>query len=406
MSQQTLPIRNEPGALPPADFIPLCVPEIRGNEWKYIKECLDTGWVSSVGSYVDRFERMVADRVGTKHAVATVNGTSALHIALQLVGVECDDEVVVPTLTFIAPANAIRYAGAWPVFIDAEPDYWQWDAEKVREFLEEGCRWENGELRNKASGRRVRALLPVHVLGHPVDMEPILALARKFSLPVIEDATESLGAAYRGTQLGHLADIACFSFNGNKLLTTGGGGMIVTENEAWAKRAKYLTTQAKDDAVEYLHNEIGYNYRLTNIQAAMGCAQMELLDEYIASKRRITARYREALAEIPGITPMREADWASSVFWMYTALVDSAKCGHSSRELLAALQQEKIQTRPLWQPLHQSRAHAGSQVIGGSVAERLYADGLSLPCSVGLFEAAQERVITTLRKLVQGGAKA
>lgn len=403
MSQQTLPVRNEPGALPPADFIPLCVPEIRGNEWKYIKECLDTGWVSSVGSYVDRFERMVAERVGARHAVATVNGTSALHIALQLVGVERDDEVVVPTLTFIAPANAIRYAGAWPVFIDAEPEYWQWDGEKVRAFLEEGCRWENGELRNKVSGRRVKALLPVHVLGHPVDMAPLIELARKYALPVIEDATESLGASYRGTSLGHLADIACFSFNGNKLLTTGGGGMIVTDNAAWAQRAKYLTTQAKDDAVEYLHNEIGYNYRLTNIQAAMGCAQMELLDEYIAAKRRIADRYQKALAEIPGISPMREADWASSVFWMYTAIIDAAAYGRTSRQLLAALQQEKIQTRPLWQPLHCSKAHAGSQVIGGAVAEKLYTDGLSLPCSVGLSEAAQDRVVATLRKLAQGG---
>ncbi len=405
MSQQTLPVRNEPGALPPADFIPLCVPEIRGNEWNYIKECLDTGWVSSVGSYVDRFERMVAERVGAAHAVATVNGTSALHIALQLVGVERDDEVVVPTLTFIAPANAIRYAGAWPVFIDAEPEYWQWDFEKVRTFIEEGCRWKNGELRNKASGRRVKALLPVHVLGHPVDMAPLVELARKYALPVIEDATESLGAAYRGTPLGHLGDIACFSFNGNKLLTTGGGGMIVTDNPAWAQRAKYLTTQAKDDAVEYLHNEIGYNYRLTNIQAAMGCAQMELLDEYIAAKRRIASRYREALTEIPGFTPMREATWASSVFWMYTAVVDAAAYGRSSRDLLAALQREKIQTRPLWQPLHLSKAHADSQVIGGAVAERLYADCLSLPCSVGLSEVAQERVIATLKQLAGGGAQ-
>jgi len=276
----------------------------------------------------------------------------------------------------------------------------------VRTFLEDDCHWENGELRNKTSGRRVRALLPVHVLGHPVDMAPLMALARKFALPVIEDATESLGASYRGTSLGHLADIACFSFNGNKLLTTGGGGMIVTDNEAWARRAKYLTTQAKDDPVEYLHHEIGYNYRLTNIQAAMGCAQMELLDDYIASKRRIAMRYQEALADLPGLTPMREADWASSVFWMYTALVDSMRYGRSSRELLAALQQEKIQTRPLWQPLHLSKAHAGSQVIGGGVAEMLYADGLSLPCSVGLSESAQDRVIAALRRCAKGAPSA
>lgn len=390
---------TEPGALPPAGFVPLCVPELRGREWEYVKDCLDTGWVSSVGSYVDRFEKMVADRVGVAHAVATVNGTSALHIALQIAGVERDDEVLVPTLTFIAPANAIRYVGAWPVFIDAEPDYWQWDAEKVRAFLEEGCRWADGELRNKATGRRVKALLPVHVLGHPVDLEPVVDLARKFGLAVIEDATESLGAAYRGKQVGSFADMACFSFNGNKLLTTGGGGMLVTNNAEWAQRAKYLTTQAKDDPVEYVHGAIGYNYRLTNVLAAIGCAQMELLDEYIAAKRRIATRYETALATIPGLQPMREATWASSVFWMYTILVDAAVYGRDSRALLAEFSRERIQTRPLWQPLHLSPAHAGAEAANSGVAERLYRDGLSLPCSVGLTEADQERVIATLNRL-------
>ena len=279
----------EPGAPPPAGFIPLCVPEIRGNEWRYVKDCLDTGWVSSVGSYVNRFEQMAAERVGVTHAVATVNGTAALHIALQLAGVEPDDEVLVPTLTFIAPANAVRYCGAWPVFVDAEPEYWQMDPAKTAEYLENGCVWRDGALRSRATGRRVRALLPVHVLGHPADVAPLLELARKFNLAVIEDATESLGAAYRDRPVGQWGDIACLSFNGNKLLTTGGGGMILTNNTAWAQRAKYLTTQAKDDPVEYVHGAIGYNYRLTNVQAAMGCAQMELLDEYIVAKRRIAA---------------------------------------------------------------------------------------------------------------------
>jgi perosamine synthetase len=212
------------------ETIPLCVPEIRGNEWRYIKDCLDTGWISSVGSYVDRFERMVADCVGAAHAVATVNGTSALHIALQIAGVERDDEVLVSSLTFIAPANAVRYLGAWPIFVDAEPDYWQWDTVRVRTFLEDECRFTDGELRNKASGRRVKALLPVHVLGHPVDLAPLLDIAQKFGLRIVEDATESLGATYRDQPVGHLADLACFSFNGNKLLTTGGGGMIVTDD--------------------------------------------------------------------------------------------------------------------------------------------------------------------------------
>jgi perosamine synthetase len=378
------------------EMIPLCVPEIRGNEWQYIKDCLDTGWISSVGSYVDRFERMIADRVGAAHAVATVNGTAALHIALQLAGVERDDEVLVSSLTFIAPANAIRYLGAWPIFVDAEPDYWQWDADRVRVFLEDECHFAAGELRNKTSGRRVKALLPVHVLGHAVDMAPILDLSRKFGLRIIEDATESLGASYRDQPVGHLADLACFSFNGNKLLTTGGGGMIVTDDADWARRAKYLTTQAKDDALEYVHHEIGYNYRLTNVLAAMGCAQMEQLDEYVAAKRRMAARYREAFSDVPGLTCMGEAEWASSTFWMYTVLIDEARFGCSSRTLLAKLQARKIQTRPLWQPLHLSPAHAGAQLLRTGVSERLYRDALSLPCSVGLQPEQQERVIEAI----------
>ena len=284
-------MRFEPGAPVEPGFIPLCVPEIRGNEWTYVKECLDAGWVSSVGSYVDRFERMVADNVGAKYAVATVNGTAALHIALLVAGVEPEDEVLVSTLTFIAPANAIRYAGAWPVFIDAEPDYWQFDVEKARQFLEQQCHRVDGVLRNKITGRRVKAMVPVDILGHPNRPrgDP-RSRASRFDLAVIEDATESLGAAYHGKKVGGQSAAACFSFNGNKILTTGGGGMFVTNNEQWMARARYLTTQAKDDPVEYIHHEIGYNYRLTNVQAAMGCAQMELLDEYVEAKRRIAAR--------------------------------------------------------------------------------------------------------------------
>ncbi len=258
----------EPGGRPGGDVVPLSVPEIRGNEWKYVKECLDTGWVSSVGSYVDRFERAMAGYIGCRRAVATVNGTAALHVALRVAGVEPDDEVLVSDLTFIAPVNAVRYLGAWPVLIDAEPDYWQMDPRQVADFLRRQCGVKQGRWHNKATGRRVRALLPVHILGHPVDMAPLVELAREFDLVVVEDASESLGAKCRQRQVGSLGDIACFSYNGNKLITTGGGGMIVTDNEAWADKAKYLTTQAKDDPLEYVHGEIGYNYRLTNVLAA------------------------------------------------------------------------------------------------------------------------------------------
>ena len=386
-----------PGAPAAAGFVPLCVPELRGNEWAYVKDCLDTNWVSSVGAYVDRFERAVADRVGVAHAVATVNGTAALHIALQLAGVRADDEVLVSTLTFIAPANAVRYVGAHPVFIDAEPDHWQMDAVMLRRFLERECEPRSGELRNRSTGRRVSAIVPVHILGHPVEMDPVLELARRYGLKVVEDATESLGAEWRGRPVGQLGDIACFSFNGNKLITTGGGGMLVTNDEALARRARHLTTQAKDDPIEYVHSEVGYNYRLTNVLAAMGVAQMELLDAYIEAKRAIAARYEDGLRGVPGITLMREAAWARSVFWLYTILVDERAYGMDSRALLRALGGLKIQSRPLWQPLHLSGAHRGESPTQCPVAERLNREALSLPCSVGLTEGDQARVIDAIR---------
>ncbi|MGQ9591340.1 MAG: LegC family aminotransferase [Candidatus Zipacnadales bacterium] len=391
-----------PGAVAPDGGIPLCVPEIRGNEWKYIKECLDTNWVSSVGPFVDRFERLVRDYVGAKYAVATSNGTAALHTALLVAGVQPDDEVLVSTLTFIAPANAIRYCGAWPVFIDAEPDYWQMDWQKLVDFLEEECAWRDGGLYNKSTARRVKAILPVHILGHPCDMDPILELGRKYNLVVVEDAAESLGAMYKGRMVGHLGDIACLSFNGNKVITAGGGGMILTDNEAWAGRAKYLTTQAKDDPFEYIHHEIGYNYRLTNIQAAVGCAQMELLDEYIASKRRIAATYAEAFGDICGITPMVEARWAFSIFWLYTVLVNAREYGRDRRDLIGMLGSQQIQARPLWKPLHCVPAHSSSQAYHCEVAERLWQDGLSLPSSVGIGERDLERVIGAIRSNARG----
>lgn len=386
-----------PGAPAPAGGIPLCVPEIRGNEWQYVRDCLDTGWVSSVGSYVERFEREMAAVAGTRHAVATSCGTAALHTALLVAGVRPDDEVLVSTLTFIAPANAVRYVGAWPVFVDAEPHYWQMDPERVADFMRRRCDRVDGAWRHRATGRRVSALLPVHVLGHPARMSELVAMAREFGLVVVEDASESLGATCDGVPVGQTGDVACFSFNGNKLITTGGGGMLVTDDQAMAERARYLTTQAKDDPVEYVHGAVGYNYRLTNVQAAMGVAQLEKLGEYVEAKRRIAARYSDAFASVPGIRPMAEAPWARSSFWMYTVLVDDARYGRSSRELLRMLEARKIQSRPLWQPLHRSPAHAGSPLSDCPVADWLHRSALSLPCSVGLGEADQDRVMAAVR---------
>lgn len=395
---------TKPEAAPSVEFIPLAVPAIQGNEWRYVKECLDTNWVSSVGPFVDRFESDIAARVGTRFAVATVNGTSALHVALMLAGVKPEDEVIVSTLTFIAPVNAIRYVGAWPVFIDAEPDYWQMDPSRVVEFLEQGCQWRDGALYNRVTRRRVSAIVPVHILGHPVDIDPILEVARKFGLKVIEDATEGLGATYKGRPLGSIGDMGCFSFNGNKIITTGGGGMLVTNNEEWARKAKYLTTQAKDDPIEYVHEEIGYNYRLTNLLAAMGCAQLEQLDTIVAAKKHIARRYAEGFRDVPGISLMKEAAWATSTWWLYTVLIDSAVCGVDSRQLMRSLGSRKIQTRPLWQPIHMSGAHKASGATKLPVAESLYQHALSLPCSAGLSEAEQSRVIEEVRAITAGAA--
>lgn len=381
-----------------SSFIPLSEPLMSGNEWKYVKDCLDTNWVSSAGSYVDRFEQMVADYVGTRFAVATVNGTAALHVALLVAGVQPDDEVLVSDLTFIAPANAVRYAGAWPVLIDVEPQYWQMDPQRLSDFVERECTWSNGSLRNKRSGRRVRAVLPVHILGHPCDMDAIAETARKFDLTIVEDATESLGAKYRDRMVGHLGDVACFSFNGNKIITTGGGGMLVTDNEAWATRARYLTTQAKDDPIEYRHQEIGYNYRLTNIQAALGCAQMEMLSDFVSAKRRNAFAYLKALADLPGITPMSEARYAHSTFWLFTVLIDPAVYGQDSRMLMRQLREMGIEARPLWQPLHLSPVYKSAEVLNNEVADQLNRRALSLPSSVGLTARQVATVVEAIRR--------
>lgn len=387
----------------PADrpFIPLCEPFLGGNEWAYVKDCLDTGWVSSVGKYVDQFEERFASYLGSPHAVAAVNGTSALHIALLVAGIKPGDEVLVSTLTFIAPVNAIRYAGAWPVLMDASPTDWQMDPEKAASFLETQCERHDGVLRNRTTGRPVRAILPVHILGHCVDMAPIAALAKKHGLILIEDASESLGASYDGRKIGTLGDIACFSFNGNKLLTTGGGGMITTRNPEWAAHAKHLTTQAKSSRGEFIHDEIGYNYRLTNMAAAMGCAQLEAIEHHLVRKREIAARYIDAFADVPNVQPPTLHPKCNSSWWMFTIRLDPTQ-GPPAREVGDALRRQNIDTRPLWQPMHRSPAHSASQSWKCEHADAIYAEALSLPCSVGLTSERQDDVAGALRAQLAG----
>jgi perosamine synthetase len=385
----------------PRHVIPLSVPTLCGREWDYVKECLDTNWVSSAGEFVTRFERDVAAYVGRAHAVATVNGTAALHAALAVAGVEPDDEVLLPALTLIAPANAVRYLGAWPVFVDVEPDHWQLDPGKLADFLRYETVWRDGATRNRTTGRRIRAIVPVDTLGHPADLDPILELARSYHLRAVEDATESLGARYKGRPVGALSEIACFSFNGNKIVTTGGGGMIVTDDPKVAERVRYLTTQAKDDPLEYVHHAVGFNYRLPNVLAAIGVAQLEQLDAFVAVKRRIAAAYAASFAAVRGVTPMREGPWATSTFWLFTTLIDASACGLDSRALIQQLDEQGIQARPLWQPLHQSPAHAGAQAYRCDVAEAVYAAAVSLPSSVSLTADDQQRVIDTVSSAVR-----
>ncbi len=368
-----------------------------GREWDYVRECLDTNWVSSVGAFVDKFESVVGEKTGRAHSVATMNGTAALHTALMVAGIGENDEVLMPALTFVASANAVRYTGAWPVFLDVDPETWQLDPKKVRQFIETECQVRSGQITNRQSGRQIRAIMPVHILGHPADMDPLMELADSFNLIVVEDAAEALGALYKGRPAGSHGQMACLSFNGNKIVTSGGGGALVTDNPEWAARARHLTTQAKSHPVEYEHDEVGYNYRLTNIQAALGCAQLENLEEFVEKKRAIAEVYRAALEDIPGITPMAEAPWARSTYWMYTIVVDEMQYGMNSRVLLQHLADHRIMSRPLWQPMNLNVAYQKAHSAPCPVSEMLHRKCLSIPCSVGLTDDQQARVIDILR---------
>ncbi|MBL9093925.1 MAG: LegC family aminotransferase [Planctomycetaceae bacterium] len=378
--------------------IPLCTPVIGGNAWKYVKDCLDTGWVSSVGSYVERFEQMTAQRLGAKHAVATSSGTAALHIALLAAGVQSGDDVLVSTLTFIATANSVRYCGARAVPIDAEPATWQIDPQLVADFCRDECRFENGRLIRRSNGRRVSAIVAADILGHPADFEALREIADRYHLALIEDAAESLGASYRGRPAGNLAHIGCLSFNGNKLITSGGGGMLVTDRDDWAEHARRLSTQAKDDPVEFVHSELAYNYRLSNLQAALGCAQLEQLDDHLAAKRRIAAAYQFAFETTPGIRFMPSARWAHGSCWLSTVLVDAERFGIGSRDLIRLLDEHGIQSRPLWEPMHRSAVHRSGDNPPCPIADRLYAEAVSLPSSVDLSEVQIGRVIAAVHE--------
>ncbi|HEX2533806.1 MAG TPA: LegC family aminotransferase [Chitinophagaceae bacterium] len=378
-------------------MIPLSVPNLSGNEWKYVKECLDTNWVSSVGSYVTRFEQQVAEFCGVRHAIATSNGTAALHISLLLAGVQPGDLVVLPNITFVAPANAIKYAGADPILVDVDAATWQMDLHLLEHFLDTETEQRGDQCFHRASGRRIAALLPVHVLGNMCAMDRLLALAARFALPVVEDSTEALGSYYKEKHAGSFGMFGTLSFNGNKIITTGGGGMILTSEEGLAKRAKHLTTQAKSEPQEYFHDEVGYNYRLVNILAAMGVAQMEQLPGFLERKKEIAARYAALFSGIGGVDLQAPGSDVQPNNWLFTIRADRQP------ELRQYLLEHKVEVRPFWVPMNRLPAFAEAlYVTDADVAGSVYGQCLSLPCSTGLTDAELETVIGLIQKFYHG----
>ena len=351
-------------------------PNIAGNEWKYVKDCLDTGWVSSVGAYVDQFEKMSAEFAGTKYAVATSSGTTALHICLVMMGVNADDYVITPNITFIATSNSIKYTGANPIFIDTDAATWQMDLNLLEEFLSKETEQRNGVCHYKKDGKRIPVIMPVHVLGNMCDMDKLMGLAKQHNLTVIEDSTEALGSYYKSKHAGSFGLLGTFSYNGNKIITTGGGGMIVTDDETLAKKAKHLTTQAKSDAFEYIHDEIGYNYRLVNVAAAMGVAQMEQLPGFIQRKYEIIDFYKNELDGVGDIKFQGVSDDVKPNWWLPTIFTAKQK------DVLKILNDNKMQSRPFWVPMNQLRMF--TENIYYNHADRsnfVYQHCLSIPCS-------------------------
>ena len=377
-------------------MIPLSAPNLSGNEWKYIKECLDTNWVSSVGSYVTAFENCIAKYTGAKYAVATSNGTSALHIALLLAGVKEKDLVIVPNITFIASANSIAYCQAEPLLVDVDRKNWQMDLNLLHEFLSGETRSKNGQCIYKKTGQRIKAIMPVHVLGNIGDMDLLRSIAIKFHLEIVEDATEALGSFYKKKHSGTLGKFGCFSFNGNKIITTGGGGMIVTNDKKLALKAKHLTTQAKSDPFEYIHDETGYNYRLVNILAAMGVAQMEQFEKFLSRKVQIKKFYDSRLKNISGIEFQEVGKNIQPNNWLYTV-------SHPLKtKILKFLNSHEVQSRPLWVPMNRLPMFRKNLFVSRKdISGALYANCFSLPCSTGITDQELEKVCSMLTNFLK-----
>lgn len=359
-------------------------PCFSGNEWTYVKECLDSGWVSSVGKYVDRFEKDLSEYIGCKRAVAVVNGTAALHIALKLVGVVPEDEVLVPALTFVATANAVAYCGAIPHFVDSCERTLGVDPYKLAEYLQDIAQFKNNECINKETGRRIKAVVAMHTFGHPVDLDPLIEVCKHFHIELVEDAAESLGSFYMGRHTGNWGKVSTLSFNGNKTITTGGGGAILTNDEQLGKLAKHITTTAKiPHKWAFYHDQVGYNYRMPNINAALGCAQLEQLSLFLEKKRELAQRYYDRFKGIAGVSFFVEPSFAKSNYWLNALIIDS-KDSVQRDILLEATNKLGIMTRPAWILMNKLPMFSLCPHMDLSVAEDLECRLINLPSSVGI----------------------
>ena len=380
--------------------IPLSAPSIKGNEWEYVKECIDSEWVSSAGKYVDLFEGKIVEYTESKYAVACVNGTSALQVSLRLAGVELGDEVIIPTLTFIAPVNAVSYNGATPIFMDAD-EYYNLDAEKTIEFINKETFYKDGFTFNKKTNRKITAIITVHVFGNATRLDELVQLCEERNISIVEDAAESMGTRYingkySGKHTGTIGLMGCLSFNGNKIITTGGGGMILTDDALLAEKAKYLTKQAKDDKIRYFHNEIGYNFRLTNIQAALGVAQLEQLSAFMERKRDIFSQYKTAVENIAGLTMTGVPDYADNNHWMNMLQIDSKSYGENMESLMQRLGKNSIQARPVWGLNHLQKPYMNCQNYRIKRSEELVSNSLSLPSSTNISKEDFNNIIEIL----------
>lgn len=373
-------------------FIPVCEPCFLGNEEKYVADAVKSGWISSAGSYLNEFEKRFAAYCGVKHGVTCSNGTTALHLALLALGIEENDEVIIPNFTMVAVLNAVLCCRAQPVFVDAQSDTWNIDPNLIE----------------KKITSRTKAIIAVHTYGHPVDMDPIVTLAAKHKLAIVEDAAEAHAAEYRGKKCGGLGHIACFSFFGNKIVTTGEGGMVVTNDEALAERCRYFKNLCfpMKGPRDYVHDDLGYNYRMTNMQAALGVAQLEHIDELAERRRRNAKFYNGRLGSVPGLQLPVEKDYAKNVYWMYGIVVDKARFGLSRDELMARLKDDGVDTRYFFRPMHSQKVLGkfGIQDSGAyPVSQHLSESGLYLPSGSGLTESQLERVCRAIIKAHSDG---